>query len=65
MAGSGTSAFGKTHCRYPDPSRSTRKAIFPLDRVVITQPWTVTVVPAWRPSSRMDTVGIATNDEGG
>jgi hypothetical protein len=33
--------------------------------VVTTHPCRVTVAPAWRPSSRMETVGIATNDEGG
>ena len=42
---SGTSRFENTACRYPEPSRRTTKAIFPLDRVVVTQPRTVTDSP--------------------
>ena len=48
-----TSFFARTTCRYPLPSRTTMKAILPLERVVLTQPRTVTVSPTWRPSSAM------------
>ncbi len=44
-AAASTSPLATTHCRYPVPSRSTRKAIFPLDRVVETHPRTVTSSP--------------------
>jgi len=41
-----TSLFKSTACIKPVPSRTTTNAIFPLERVVVTQPRTATVCPA-------------------
>ena len=41
----GTSFLDRTPCTIPEPSRTTTKAILPLDRVVTTHPRTVTVSP--------------------
>ena len=48
---SATSFLDSTPCTTPEPSRSTTNAIFPLDRVVTTQPRTVTVAPTWARNS--------------
>ena len=45
QASSDTSFLDRTPCTEPVPSRSTTNAISPLDRVVTTQPRTVTVRP--------------------
>src|SRR6185436_4165463 len=50
-----TSRFERTHWRYPLPSRTITKAILPLDRVVMTQPATVTAWPVWPGRSRIST----------
>jgi hypothetical protein len=55
---SGTSFFDRTPCTYPDPSRTTAKAIFPLERVVITHPRTVTVSPTWARSPLISTAAM-------
>ncbi len=51
QASSGTSFLDRTPCTLPVPSRSTTNAILPLDRVVTTQPRTVTVSPTCPRSS--------------
>jgi hypothetical protein len=50
---SDTSRLATTPCTVPEPSRTTRKAILPLERVVTTQPRRVTDSPMWRGSSLM------------
>ena len=55
---SGTSFLDRTPCTVPVPSRSTRNAILPLDRVVTTQPRTVTVSPTCARSSLIRTAAM-------
>ena len=55
QAASATSFLDRTPCTVPVPSRSTRNAILPLDRVVTTQPRTVTVSPTCARSSLIRT----------
>src|ERR1019366_4178573 len=46
-----TALLTSTVCRMPVPSRITMKATLPEDRRCVTQPRTVTAVPAWLESS--------------
>ena len=46
-----TSCFASTPWTTPVPSRSTTNAIFPEERVVVTQPLTATGSPTWDGSS--------------
>lgn len=52
---SDTSFLDTTPCTLPVPSLSTTNAIFPLDRVVTTQPRTMTVSPTCSRSSLIRT----------